>query len=135
MSFADLGYQAVPDLPAAPGAPAQPAAPAAGETGGAPPPGGGMALLFPLLILVPFVLLMLWSGRSQAKKQKQMLESLKKGDRVLTQSGLVGKLVETDDRYAKIELAPGVKVQILRTSLVGRDTEEAAKVVEKNEKK
>ena len=135
MSFADLGFQTVPEAPArpAPGKPVtgQPAKPPSGgdgaPAGGEPAGGGGFALLFPLLILIPFVLLMLWSSRSQQKKQKQMLDALKKGDRVLTQSGLVGKLVETDDRYAKVELAPGVKVQILKTSLLGRDTEETQK--------
>ena len=52
---------------------------------------------------------------------------LKKGDRVVTQSGLVGRLLEVDTRYAKLELAPGVKVQVLRTSLLGRDGEDSAK--------
>lgn len=86
-----------------------------------------MSLLFPLLLIVPFLLLMFWTSRSQQKKQKAMLESLKKGDRVLSQSGLIGKLVETEERYVKIEVAPGVKVQMLRTSLLGRDNEETQK--------
>lgn len=89
-----------------------------------------MGLLFPLLLLVPFLLLMFWTSRSQQKKQKALIASLKKGDRVLTQSGLVGKLVEVDDRYAKVEVAPGVKVQMLRSGLLGRDNEETQKAAE-----
>jgi preprotein translocase subunit YajC len=50
---------------------------------------------------------------------------------VLTQSGLVGKLLEVGDRYAKVELSPGVKVEMLKTGLLGKDTGEPAPVSEK----
>jgi preprotein translocase subunit YajC len=90
-----------------------------------------MGMLFPLLLLVPVLLLMFFSTRSQQKKQKAALDSLKKGDRVLTQSGLVGKLVEVGDRFAKVELAPGMKVEILKSSLLGKDNAETAAAVEK----
>ncbi len=79
-------------------------------------------MLFPILLLLPLLFIMFWSSRSQQKKQQAALTALKKGDRVLTQSGLVGKLVEIGDRYAKVELAPGVKVDILKSGLLGKDT-------------
>lgn len=88
-------------------------------------------MLFPLLLLVPLLILMFWSTRSQQKKQQQAVASLKKGDRVLTQSGLVGKLIELGDRYAKVEVAPGVKVDILKSGLIGKDNAENASAVEK----
>lgn len=80
-----------------------------------------------MMMFVPLILVMLWQSRSQQKKQEQVLSSLKKGDRIVTQSGLVGRLAEVDNRYAKVEIAPGVKITVLRTSLAGRDTEDAAK--------
>lgn len=83
--------------------------------------------MFMLLMFVPLILFLFWQSRSQQKKQEAAISALKKGDRIVTQSGLVGKLVEVDTRYAKVELAPGVKVQVLRTSLVGRDGEDSAK--------
>jgi preprotein translocase subunit YajC len=130
LDFATFGFQAVPPAPGrseAPAEPAQPAPAAESAEGGAPPPGGdGMGLLFPLLIFLPLLVLLFWSSRSQQKKQEAAVAGLKKGDRVLSQSGLVGRLVEIDERYAKVELAPGIKVQMLRTSLLGRDTEEAS---------
>ncbi len=79
------------------------------------------------LMFVPLILLLFWQTRSQQKKQEKAVAELKKGDRVVTQSGLVGRLLELDSRYARLELAPGVKVQVLRTSLSGRDTEDSAK--------
>jgi preprotein translocase subunit YajC len=87
--------------------------------------------MLPLLIVIPLVLMMLFSSRSQQKKQAQLIASLQKGDRVLTQGGFVGKLVEIGDRYAKVELAPGVKVEVLKSGLLGKDTTETAAAVEK----
>ena len=87
-------------------------------------------LLF--LMFIPLLIFMFWQSRSQQKKQEAAVSALKKGDRVLTQSGLVGRLLEIDSRYARIELAPGVKVQVLKSSLSGRDADEAAKTDSKS---
>jgi preprotein translocase subunit YajC len=86
------------------------------------------------LIFIPLILLLFWQSRSQQKKQEQAIAGLKKGDRVVTQSGLVGRLLELDTRYARLEIAPGVKVQVLRTSLAGRDAEDSAKTPESDKK-
>ena len=89
-------------------------------------------MLMPLL-LVGMVVFLFLSSRSQQKKQDAAISQLKKGDRVVTQSGLVGRLVEIEPRYAKLEIAPGVKVQVLRTSLSGRDAEETSAKKDKGE--
>ncbi len=103
-----------------PGPSPSPAAPSPG--------GGGGSMLMMLVFLVPFILFMFFTNRSQTKKQKDMESKLKKGDRVVTQSGLVGKLVDPlEGRHARIEIAPGVKVQVLRTSIAGLDVEDGAK--------
>jgi preprotein translocase subunit YajC len=77
--------------------------------------------LLPVLILIPMVILLMWSSRSQSKKQAAALAALQKGDRVVLQSGLIGRLVEIGDRTAKVEIASGVKVEVLRTSISGKD--------------
>jgi preprotein translocase subunit YajC len=79
-------------------------------------------LLMPMMLVLPLLLILMWSSRSQQKKQHEAVTALKKGDRVVTQSGLIGKLLETGDRYAKVEIAPGVKVEVLKSSLLGKDT-------------
>jgi len=88
-------------------------------------------LMFPLLLLGLLLVMMFWSSKSQQKKQQATLAALKKGDRVITQSGFVGKLVEVGDRYAKLEVAPGVRIDLLKSALVGKDTAETAASVEK----
>jgi preprotein translocase subunit YajC len=138
LDFAVFAFQAVPpaagrqDTTAPAPAPAQPAEKGTPPGPEGPPPGGAFSLMFPLL-LIGMLVFIFWSSRSQQKKQEQTVTSLKKGDRVLTQSGLVGRLVETDARYAKLEIAPGVKVQVLKSSLTGRDADEAPQKKEKAE--
>ena len=131
-----LSFQNVPPAPGretsantvAPSAPADKGAPNAPAHGSE----GGLGGMLPMLIMVvPLVLLMVFTSRSQSKKQKKVLESLQKGDRVITQGGMVGKLVEIGDRYAKVELAPGMKVEFLKSGLLGKDDAETAASLEK----
>jgi preprotein translocase subunit YajC len=77
--------------------------------------------LLPVLLLVPLFFLLIWSSRSQKKKQDAALASLQKGDRVVLNSGLIGRLVEIGDRTAKVEIASGVKVEVLRSGITGKD--------------
>jgi preprotein translocase subunit YajC len=88
-------------------------------------------MLLPMLMLVPLIFVMFWSSRSQQKRQQKALAELQKGDTVLTQGGMRGKLIELGDRFAKVEIAPGVKVEILRGSLLGKDSVETASQVDK----
>ena len=99
-----------------PGTVQESAAPAAGGGGGASaqsPLAGFMPILMMLVIFVPFFLLM---NRKQ-KKETLARAALKKGDRVMTNAGLIGELVETDDRIAKVKISPGVTVQIVANTV------------------
>ena len=90
----------------------------------------------PFLIIVPFFLILLFQNRSQQKKQEAAISGLKKGDRVVTQSGLVGRLVSIEGRYAELELLPSrTKVTILRSGLLGRDAEGEASSAEPSAEK
>lgn len=88
--------------------------------GGAPSSGSGSGglmglspMLMMLVVFVPFFFLM---NRRQ-KKEKQAREGLKKGDRVMTNAGLVGELVEIDGALARVKIAPGVTVQIVANTV------------------
>jgi preprotein translocase subunit YajC len=86
----------------------------AGAPQGASSPLAGMTpILMMLVIFVPFFLLM---NRRQ-KKESQARSSLKKGDRVMTNAGLIGELVEMDERIAKVKIAAGVTVQIVANTV------------------
>jgi preprotein translocase subunit YajC len=76
-----------------------------------------------LLMVLPVVFLLM-ANRGQSKKQKQLESSLKTGDPVITQSGLIGKLVELNEGRVKIEIAPGVTVRMLKSAISGVDAGE-----------
>jgi preprotein translocase subunit YajC len=137
LNFGVFAFQAVPDSPHPGSAPSsgtgQPAPPG---DGGAPPPSSSLGLFTPLLILLPFILILFFQSRSQQKKQEANISGLKKGDRVVTQSGLIGRLVSIEGRYAELELLPSrTKVTILRSGLVGRDAEGEASGTEPSAEK
>ena len=69
----------------------------------------GMALIFWFLIIRP-----------QMKRQKEHQEKvagIKKGDKVVTAGGLVGKVVKVDDHYADLELGQGVRVKAVKNTI------------------
>jgi preprotein translocase subunit YajC len=100
-----------------PGVSQEPAAPSSGPSGSpqgaASPLAGFMPILLMLVVFIPFFFMM---SRRQRKEQ-QARSALKKGDRVMTNSGLIGELIETDDRIAKVKIAPGVNVQMVANTI------------------
>jgi preprotein translocase subunit YajC len=120
------------NVPPAPGREPGVVQPQPGPAGSAPapePPAGGMWVM--LLMVVPLLLFMFWSTRSAQKKQEKTLSELAKGDRVILQGGLVGKFLEMNERFAKIEISKNVQVDVLRSSILGKDSAETQAAAEK----
>ena len=70
-------------------------------------------MLLPFLIFVPILFMMFRRQKKEADSRK----GLKKGDRVVSTSGLIGELIDLDERVAKVKLAPGTTVQMLANSV------------------
>lgn len=81
---------------------------------------GGQGMMF--LILVPMMLFLFISSRNANKKQRALETGIKVGDQVITKAGMAGKVTEVSERFFKLELAPGVSVKFLKTSIEGIDT-------------
>lgn len=75
------------------------------------------------MIAVPLLLvgLMWFMNRGEKKRRTELEEKLKKGDRVLTRSGIVGKVLELGEGRVKLEIAPGVNVTMTKQSIEGLD--------------
>jgi len=52
------------------------------------------------------------------KETKAMLDALAKGDEVVTQGGLLGKITKLGETYAHVEVANGVELQVQRVAIV-----------------
>ncbi len=85
-----------------------------------PTPGGGAFLtsLLPfILIFILFYFLLILPQQRRQKKHKTMLESLKKGDRVVTTSGILGTVMNISKEVITLQVADNVKIRVLRDSI------------------
>ncbi|MDI6850494.1 MAG: preprotein translocase subunit YajC [bacterium] len=79
------------------------------------PQSGGSFLvsLLPLiLIFVIFYLLLILPQSRYEKKRKEMLASLRKGDRVVTTGGIIGTIQKIDENVITLKVADNVNIKI-----------------------
>ncbi|MBI3620890.1 MAG: preprotein translocase subunit YajC [Nitrospirae bacterium] len=88
-------------------------------------PAGGLLSLVPfLLIFVLFYVLMILPQQRQRKKHQQMLDALKKGDRVVTTGGLIGAVTNIHNDVVTVQVAENVKVKVLRSAVASLRTDD-----------
>ena len=85
--------------------------------GAADPTGGIMGLLPIVLMFVVLWFLMIRPQMKRAKEHKSMVEALAKGDEVVTQGGVAGRIVKISDNFITVELAPNVEVAVQRQAV------------------
>lgn len=95
--------------------------PAYAQTAGAAAgdPMGAIGQFVPLiLIFVIFYFFLIRPQQKRAKEHKAMLDALRRGDQVVTQGGIIGKVVRVkDDDEVEVEIADGVKVRAVRATI------------------
>ena len=70
-----------------------------------------------ILIIVVFYFFMIRPQMKKAKDQKKYVEELKKGDRVITTSGIHGKIVDLNDSTFVVEVESGTKIRFEKSSI------------------
>jgi preprotein translocase subunit YajC len=112
---------------------------AAGGGGG----GGMMTIGYVVVLLAIMYFLLIRPQQKQAREQRDLVQSLKKGDEVVTQSGIIGRIHTVAEREIVVEVASGVRMRFLKTAVQGKvpvtaaapDGAPADKVEEKKEGK
>jgi len=84
--------------------------------------GGGSGFLIQIaplvLIFAVFYFLLIRPQQKKMKEHRSMVESLSKGDKVVTAGGLLGTISKIeDDRIASVEISENVKVQVVRSTI------------------
>jgi len=75
----------------------------------------GMAQFLPLILLFAiFYFLIIRPQQKQQKAHKEMLESLKKGDKIVTNGGLYAEVIKTEEDFIKIKLSDSATVRLDR---------------------
>lgn len=70
-----------------------------------------------VVIFGVFWLFIIMPQRKQQKQRQAMLNSIKKGDKVITAGGLHGEVVEIDDEDVKLRVADKVELKFSRGSI------------------
>lgn len=70
-----------------------------------------------LLIIVVFYFFMIRPQMKKAKDHKKYVEELKKGDKVITTSGIHGKIVDVNDTTFLVDVDSGTKIRFEKSSI------------------
>jgi preprotein translocase subunit YajC len=93
---------------------------AAQGAGGAAEGGAMWSFVVPMVLMVAiFYFLLIRPQQKKAKEHKALLDNLKKGDRVITNGGLIGTIVNLDDQIVNLEIADKVRIELGRPYIAG----------------
>lgn len=76
-----------------------------------------MSFLPLILIFVVFYFLLIRPQSKRTKEHKSMVQSLAKGDEVVTNGGLLGKITRVGDNFLELQVAEGVVVKVQKQSV------------------
>ena len=80
--------------------------------------GGGIGAFVPLILMfVIFYFLLIRPQQKRAKEHRKMVEAIGKGDEVVTNGGILGKVIDVTDQYMTVEIADNVQVRIQRSAV------------------
>ena len=75
--------------------------------------------LVPIAAMIAIVYFILWRPQQRrAKEQREMVQSARRGDIVVTTGGLIGKVTKAvDDNEVEFEIAPNIRVRLARSGI------------------
>lgn len=72
-----------------------------------------------ILIFAIFYFLLLAPMRKRQKQHQALLEAIKRGDRVVTNGGLMGEVAAVEEGVVHLKLADNVRVRVVKSSIAG----------------
>jgi len=88
------------------------AAPAAGQ---AENPMFGMVFFIGMIVV--FYFLLIRPQQKRAKEHRKMVEAIGKGDEIVTNGGVLGKIIDMGEQYITVEIADGVNIKLQRHAI------------------
>jgi preprotein translocase subunit YajC len=91
--------------------------------------GGFTSFMLPMIFMVAiFYFLLIRPQQQKAKEHKALLANLKKGDRIITNGGIIGTIVNIDDQIVNLEVADKVRIEMGRPYIAGFAPKKGAKI-------
>jgi preprotein translocase subunit YajC len=87
------------------------------QAGGAPAGDPLLGLLFPIGLIVILYFLMIRPQIKRQKEHKKLVESLGRGDEIVTMGGVAGRITELGDNFAQVEVADNVVIKVRRSAV------------------
>lgn len=84
----------------------------------APQQPGVLSMIVPFaLMFVVFYFLLIRPQQKKMKEHDEMVKGLEKGDEVVTNSGIIGKVTGLTDKVATIEIDANVRIKMMRAQI------------------
>ncbi len=83
----------------------------------ADPMGGFMGLPFIILMFALMYFMIIRPQQKRAKEHRTLLEALQKGDEVVTNGGIAGKVINVGDVYVRVEIAANTEVLVQKPAI------------------
>jgi preprotein translocase subunit YajC len=79
---------------------------------------GGLMSFLPLIVIFAvFYFMLIRPQMKRAKEHKQLVSQLGKGDEVITNGGLLGKIIDVSDSFVTLELADNLQIKLQRQAV------------------
>ena len=73
--------------------------------------------LIKLVLFAVFYFMLIRPQMRRAKEQRTMISALAKGDEVVTNGGIAGRIDDLGDTFVSLEIAPGVKIKLQKSAI------------------
>jgi preprotein translocase subunit YajC len=74
----------------------------------------------PMALMVGiFYFLLIRPQQRKAKEHRQLLDNLKRGDRVITSGGIIGTIISIDDQIVNLEIGDKIRIEVARPYVAG----------------
>lgn len=78
---------------------------------------GMKTVIMIVAMIAVFYFFLIRPQSQQAKKEREYRDNLKAGDEIMTAGGIHGKIVSTDALGAVLEIAPGTRIKVAKTTI------------------
>jgi preprotein translocase subunit YajC len=91
------------------------------QQGGSPSGGGGISLIIMFALIFGFMYFFMIRPQQKKEKQRQkMITELKKGDKVLTNSGIIGTIWNIKDNAFVLKVDDEAKIEFVKSAIAGK---------------
>lgn len=76
------------------------------------------SLIVPTMLIIGIMyFLMIRPQQRRLREHREMVASIRRGDTVVTSGGIIGKVAKVDDHELQVEIADGVKIKVVRSTV------------------